>query len=192
MEICKPPVNEPIRSYQIHHLNMIIHRFGDGGPEAREIHEFQNEYFIRGQPHLLNNLKRNVGIRRSRDLAVKRRLQVNMTCFYSSFPFNSVFEYRILRNKRYRLINAPPVFWGSWEWPLATKIAITSLIIDQFSIWNHRWKAQNLSYPAMNSNIALRMHRCVYYTEYGKSNNNVTKDVGHLPAMDQMWRFLYI
>ena len=27
--------------------------------------------------------------------------------------------------------------WGSWEWPLATKMAITSLIIDRFSIRNH-------------------------------------------------------
>ncbi len=77
--------------------------------------------------------------------------------------------YRILRNKRTRLINAPPIVWGSWVWPLATKMAITSLIIVRFSNRNHRWKAQNLSYPSIKSNIALRTHRCVYYAEYSRS-----------------------
>ena len=41
-----------------------------------------------------------------------------------------------------------------------TKIAIT-----RFSIRNHHWKAQKLSYPVVKFTILLRTHR--YYTEYG-------------------------
>ncbi len=38
------------------------------------------------------------------------------------------------------------------------------LKIYRFSIRNHRWKAQNLSYPSMNSNIAsLRLLCRIWY-----------------------------
>lgn len=44
--------------------------------EIKEVHEFQNDFFIQGRPELLSRLRRNVGIRRSREMAVKRRLEI--------------------------------------------------------------------------------------------------------------------
>ena len=50
---------------------------------------------------------------------------------------------------------------------LSTKMAMTPLIIDRFSIQNHRWKAENATYLVMVTNILLETPRCVYYAEYG-------------------------
>ena len=59
--------------YGFRKLNVV--RFAETTPDMREVHEFQNDFFHRGRPDLLAYLKRNVGIRRTRDLAVKRRLE---------------------------------------------------------------------------------------------------------------------
>ena len=59
--------------YGFRKLNVV--RFAETTPDVREVHEFQNDFFHRGRPDLLAYLKRNVGIRRTRDLAVKRRLE---------------------------------------------------------------------------------------------------------------------
>ena len=59
--------------YGFRKLNAL--RYSENGSEIREVHEFQNDYFIRGRAELLPNLRRNVGIRRSREMAVKRRLE---------------------------------------------------------------------------------------------------------------------
>ena len=59
--------------YGFRKLNVV--RFAETTPDMREVHEFQNDFFHRGRPDLLAYLKRNVGIRRTRDLAVKRRFE---------------------------------------------------------------------------------------------------------------------
>ena len=59
--------------YGFRKLNVV--RFAETTPDMREVHEFQNDFFHRGRPDLLAYMKRNVGIRRTRDLAVKRRLE---------------------------------------------------------------------------------------------------------------------
>ncbi len=56
------------------------------------------------------------------------------------------FKYRIIPNKGTTLIRAPPIVWPKEKVPKMTKFSVTSLIIDRFSIRNHRWKAQNLSF----------------------------------------------
>ena len=58
--------------YGFRKLNAL--RFANSGAELREIHEFQNDYFVRDRAHLLSRLRRNVGIRRSREAAVEKRL----------------------------------------------------------------------------------------------------------------------
>ena len=45
-----------------------------------------------------------------------------------------------------------------------SKIHTVSLIIVQFSIWNHCWKAQNLSFLPKISNAILLM--CPYWADY--------------------------
>ncbi len=59
--------------YGFRKLNAL--RYADTSSEAREIHEFQNDFFLQGRADLLSQLRRNVGIRRSREMAVKRRLE---------------------------------------------------------------------------------------------------------------------
>ena len=58
--------------YGFRKLNVV--RYAETGAELREVHEFQNDYFIQGRPEMLSRLRRNVGIRRSREMAVKRQL----------------------------------------------------------------------------------------------------------------------
>ena len=43
--------------------------------DGSEILEFYNEYFRRGCPQLLVKLRRNVGIRRSREIAIQRQIR---------------------------------------------------------------------------------------------------------------------
>ena len=71
-------------------------------------------------------------------------------------------DYRILPYKRTLLINAPPTVWGSLEGLFLLKMAISLLLIDRFSIRNHRWKAGIESYFTINSATLLRTHRRVY------------------------------
>ncbi len=97
-------------------------------------------------------------------------------------------NYRILRNKRTRLINAPPIVWEPLEWPFSTEMAITPLIIDRFSIWNQHWKAGNLTYPSKKSPITLQMHRRVYYAEYGMPKIVVWQFVWSDPPPPGNWR----
>ncbi len=62
--------------------------------------------------------------------------------------------YRILRNKRIRLINAPPIVWGH-------------NFRNNWQIFNPKPLLESSESPSMNSNIALWTRRCVYYAEYG-------------------------
>lgn len=59
--------------YGFRKLNVL--RYAESGAELREIHEFQSDFFVQGRPELLSRLRRNVGIRRSREAnEVKRQL----------------------------------------------------------------------------------------------------------------------
>ncbi len=58
----------------------------------------------------------------------------------------STSTYRILPNKRTPLINAPPIVWPSPKLLDFTKMTTVSLIMVRFSIRNHHWKAENVSY----------------------------------------------
>ena len=60
--------------------------------QPRGIHEFQNDCFARGRPDLLSLLRRNVGIRRRQELAVKRRLKI-----YHAIPKNVRSDSRYLQ-----------------------------------------------------------------------------------------------
>ena len=70
--------------YGFRKLNVV--RFAETTPDMREVHEFQNDFFHRGRPDLLGYLKRNVGIRRTRDLAVKRRLETIESGSAAKYP----------------------------------------------------------------------------------------------------------
>ncbi len=55
--------------------------------------------------------------------------------------------------KCYPLIEAPPLFWVPDI--VLTNIGFISLIIDRFSIPNHRFKARKLSFCCMVSDLTL-------------------------------------
>ena len=57
--------------------------------------------------------------------------------------------------KVHPLIKAPPMVSGPTILSKVTKIGLISLMIDRFSIRNHRWKAQILSFYPMSSGWTL-------------------------------------
>ncbi len=53
------------------------------------------------------------------------------------------------------LIRAPPIVWSKQKVPKMTKVSVTFLRIDRFSIRNLRWKAQNISFNSLVSDFTL-------------------------------------